>query len=101
MTQAAKIIQLKEQGLRNKEIATTLGCSYGNVSTVLWRAKMSGPKARPITTDDCVYVNLRRWMNDNKICKRKLNWLVFGTYENAHYIVRLMRGEVDPRKKNN
>ena len=60
-----EIIALREKGLTQKEIATTLGVSRQRVSQVL--GKYSPHLADIITKDQCVYEGLRKWMNENRI----------------------------------
>jgi hypothetical protein len=65
MTTTETIICLHKQGLSRKEIAVAIGKPTNYVNAIIHRAGLSANKRfpRPYTEKDCVYVNLRNWMN--------------------------------------
>lgn len=61
-----QIRALRKQGLTYRKIAEQFGCSYQYVAQVCGRKcdyRFSTIK------DTCIYPNLRKWMNDNRISR--------------------------------
>lgn len=61
---------LRDQGLTYQEIADRLGISRQAVNMSL--AGYNPRLFRHVTETGCIYPNLRRWMNDNKVSPREL-----------------------------
>lgn len=89
--------RLREQGLKQREIAEMFGVSIQYVSLVCGK----GNPARFVpVSSNCVYPNLRKWMNENKVSKSELLRRM-GMDVNTSNSLRLgayMLGETYPRK---
>ena len=59
---------LRDQGLRYKDIAEKFGCSKQYVAQVC--GKHDPAHFLPIG-DECIYPNLRKWMNENKVSRKE------------------------------
>ena len=88
---------LREQGLKHREIAEKFGCSRQYVAMVC--GKCDPAYFSPIG-DDCIYPNLRKWMNENKVSRkefiRRMGLAEFGG--NHERFSKCLRGESHPRK---
>ena len=88
---------LREQGLTHGEIAKVFGVSRQYVSHVC--GKCDPAYFIPIGSE-CIYPNLRKWMNENKVCRgefvRRMG-LVLHT-NNIERFGRCLRGEYHPPK---
>ena len=60
----------REKGKTYQEIAKQFGVSYQAVAVAL--GKHHPGHTRPLTEKQCIYPNLRRWMNENKISQAEL-----------------------------
>lgn len=89
---------LRDQGMKYKEIAEKIGVSSQYVSMVCGKCD---PAYFQYVDESCIYPNLRKWMNDNKITRREFlrrmglmpytgNYERFGSY---------LRGTNYPRKQ--
>ena len=88
---------LREQGLKHREIAERFGVSHQYVAMV---CSTCDPRHYIHIGDECVYPNLRNWMNENKIPRRELLRRI-GLEAHANNYRRLnkyLRGEEQPRK---
>jgi transcriptional regulator with XRE-family HTH domain len=61
---------LRDKGMTYQQIADHLGISYQAVANVL--SKNNPGRFQFVHENGCVYPNLRRWMNENKVGKREL-----------------------------
>ncbi len=88
---------LREQGLKHREIAERFGVSHQYVAMVCGTCD---PRYYIHIGDECVYPNLRNWMNENKISRKELLRRI-GVEPLANNYSRLnkyLRGEAQPRK---
>ena len=88
---------LREQGLKHREIAEVFGVSRQYVADVC--GKCDPAHFIPIG-EDCIYPNLRKWMNENKIPRKEFVKRM-GLTHNSSNIERLgkcIRGEYQPPK---
>ena len=68
MTKKGKILDLRKEGLKYKEIADQVGCSVQYVAQI---CSKGNPGHFRFVGDDCVYPNLRKWMNENKVSRKE------------------------------
>lgn len=57
----------REKGLTYRQIAEKHGVSFQTVAQACGKSDAS--KFRAFTESDCVYPNLRKWLNDNKVSR--------------------------------
>lgn len=88
---------MRDQGMKYREIAEKFGVSQQYVAIVC--GKYSPHRFVPIG-DKCIYPNLRKWMNENKITRREfLRRMSYeGSSENYVRLGRIITGERDPSK---
>lgn len=93
-----KMLMLREQGLTYREIAEKLGVSNQYVSMVCGKFE---PAHFQYIGDNCVYPNLRNWMNEHKVSRREFLRRMGLTGNNGNYerFASYMRGESHPRKQ--
>ena len=73
---------LRDQGLKHKEIAEKFGCSRQYVAMVC--SKCDPAYFIPIG-EECVYPNLRKWMNENKVSRKEFLRRMGLTPHNTNY----------------
>lgn len=61
---------LRDKGMTYQQIADRLGISHQAVAQAL--SKHNPRRFQFVPENGCVYPNLRRWMNENKVGKREL-----------------------------
>lgn len=101
MTERTKAyIQARESGLSYREIGEMFGVSFQTVAQVC--GKYQPRQFQFVTETGCVYPNLRKWMNENRVSRREVvrrmglidtnpgSVSLFGDY---------MRGKHDPPKR--
>lgn len=86
----AQMVAMHERGMTNPEIARELGCSLQNVAQIL--CKEGKAHFRPYSSERCIYIGLRSWLNKNRIgiaelCRRKYGRQ--GGNEASHFRERL------------
>lgn len=88
----------RDNGLTYKQIAEKYGVSIQRVGQACGK---ENPKHFRMIQDNCIYPNLRNWMNDNKVSRKALaQRMGFVGYESTQYkIGQYMKGENDPPKK--
>lgn len=93
----AKMIELRNSGMTHREIAKRFGCSPQYVAVV---CSKSYPAHFIPIGDNCVYPNLRRWMNEHKINRRELMRRMGLTLHASNYsrLNDYLRGASLPRK---
>lgn len=70
----------RAQGMTYKQISEKYGVSKQRVQQLVGGdTKHAICCFRGITEKDCIYPNLRKWMNDNKISKAELCRRMYGT----------------------
>ena len=88
---------MRESGMKHREIAEVFGVSKQYVADVC--GKCDPAYFVPIGSE-CIYPNLRKWMNDNKVSRRefmKRMGLTPHTNNNERFC-RCLRGEYQPPK---
>ena len=97
MDKKEKMKLLREQGITCQEIADMFGVSRQRVHQVC--GKTHPGYFRPIG-DECIYPNLRKWMNENKVSRKEfLQRMGLSPYsENQAQFGRYVRGECQPKK---
>lgn len=88
---------LRDEGLKCREIAERFGVTPQYVSQVC--ADYNPARFRYVD-EYCVYPNLKKWMNDNKISRNELLRRMGVTVHsnNSGRLSTYMRGQCDPRK---
>ena len=88
---------LRDQGLKYREIAERFGVSVQYVSMV---CASYAPERFQVIDGNCVYPNLRKWMNDNKVSRSELLRRMGITVHpnNSGRLSSYMRGQCEPRK---
>lgn len=92
-----QIRQLRNQGLKYREIAEKVGVSTQYIAHVCGE---SNPARFKPAGKECVYPNLRKWINENKVSRSELLRRM-GIEVNTISLKRLgyyIRGEANPRK---
>lgn len=98
MTKKEQIIQMRQQGLKCKDIADALGCSRQYISMVCGGRS---PSRFQYIGDKCIYPNLRKWMNENKVSRTELLRRMGLVTKTANYtrITNYIYGQYDPSKR--
>jgi hypothetical protein len=73
------MIALREQGLSYAEIGKKLNYSKQRVFQIIGGTSINF--FRPISKEACVYVGIRKWMNENKINRNTLTRMIWGQIE--------------------
>ena len=81
--QKAKMIEMKESGLTFVEIGEAFGISKQRVYQLI--GGQFRKHFNKITPKDCIYPNMRKWMNDNQISRSELTRRMFGDRHGVHY----------------
>lgn len=90
---------MRENGMTYREIAEKCGCSYQNVAQALANRKVV--RFRHFTEKSCAYPNLRKWLNDNRVCTDELLRRIYGHNAGGNTrqrYVEILKGRVDPKK---
>lgn len=97
MSKRKQMQALRAQGLKYKEIGERLGVSAQYVAVVCGKGDQA--YYRPVG-DECVYPNLRKWMNKNKVSRREFLRRMGLTAHTGNYerLTSYLRGETEPRK---
>lgn len=97
MTKKEQMRLMREQGLTYREIGEALGVSKQWVATALGK---QNPKNFKVVGDKCIYPNLRKWMNDNKISRseflRRMGYTACAN--NSIELRSIMNGVLQPKK---
>jgi transcriptional regulator with XRE-family HTH domain len=97
MNKKEKMKLLREQGFKHQEIADMFGVSRQYVADVCGNCD---PAYFIPIGDECVYPNLKKWMNENKVSRRefiKRMGLTPHTSNHARFN-KCVRGEYQPPK---
>lgn len=88
---------MREHGLKHREIAEVFGVSRQYAADVCGK---SDPAYFIPIGDDCIYPNLRKWMNKNKISRKEfLRRMGLSEHSaNTGRFGRFIKGEQHPRK---
>ena len=98
MADKTQIIKDRESGMTCQQVAEKHGTTKQYVSQITCRCRRSGHKS--VTADQCIYPNLRNWMNDHKISRPELldrMYLSNLARSLANEIVKLIHIEDEPR----
>jgi hypothetical protein len=95
--QRAKALEMRYSGATYQEIGDSLGVSHQRAYQLVncqYRGRFKRIK-------DCIYPNLKNWMNENRIGKGDLVVLMGFTRqpENQHRLTRIMKGQQNPNKE--
>ena len=93
-----RMVEDREAGLTHREIAKKHGVSIQYVSFVV--GKYDPRYFKYVTEKGCVYPNLRRWLNENKISAAELLRRMYldPAHGNIERLRNVMRGRSSPRK---
>jgi hypothetical protein len=94
-----EMLIMKRDGATYEEIGKAFNISKQRVYQII--GEESKAHFREITSAECIYPNLRKWMNDNRISRSELTRRAFGDGHRVHYshIYHTLRGEsADLRK---
>lgn len=89
--------RLREQGLKYREIAAILGCTTQYVASICCK---TNPTYFTYIGKECVYPNLRNWMNENKVSRKKLLEKMGLAVHTSNYdrMLKYLNGYCFPRK---
>ena len=94
-----KILELREQGRTYQSIADEIGCSKQYVGLVCGKANPN--HFQYVREEACIYPNLRKWMNDNKVSRNEI--IRLGQDEKMTgsrvHLTEIMKGKSDPPKR--
>ena len=92
-------LAMRDKGMTYQQIADHFGVSYQAVANSL--SKHNPRLFRYVSETGCVYPNLRRWMNDNKVGKRELlrRCGLGCAPNNVARMERYLCGRIDPPKR--
>ena len=98
MANKTQIIADRESGITCQQVAEKHGITKQYVSQITGKCRMSGHKA--ITESQCVYPNLRKWMNEHNVSNSELLCRMYlsPVAGNISKIGRIMDGETMPKK---
>lgn len=83
-----QMLKMRKQGMTFAEIGNQMGVSRQRVYQMI--GHISEAHFRPLTKKDCVYVGIRNWMNNNKVCKTEFIRRIYNRAE-AQTVVRYSR----------
>ena len=94
----SKILELREQGKTYQEIADEVGCTKQYIGQVC--GKYNPSMFHFITESECIYPNLRKWMNENKISRKELirRSGIYETTNHSSHLSYIMTGYAQPPK---
>ena len=86
-----QLLDLRDEGLTYEEIGEKVGISRQRVYQLIGGEK---PLFRAVNEDYCVYPNIRRYMNENRISVTQLTRLAYGDVHtsNIQRMHRLLEG---------
>lgn len=89
----------RERGMTYREIADKYGVSKQNVAQAC--GKMRDNWFKPYTSDEVVYPNLLRWLNENRISRSEMLRRMGQAWGVAHQgdLTRWFRGASYPQKR--
>lgn len=91
--------QERKKGLTYRQIADKYGVSYQNIALACGKAQPRG--FRWFTESSCVYPNVRKWLNENKISVRELTHRLGWEWHKSNFdkVTEYIRGDCYPRKE--
>lgn len=87
----------RDAGETYDAIARRFGVSRQAVWSVLHKERKPWQN---ITQSECIYPNLRGWMNDNRVSVPELSERVTGDRDNGASVRKWIAGDMNPNKKN-
>lgn len=89
----ALMVDMRRKGMTLREIADDTGLSYQQVFADLKGCGIDG-YFRAFTPKKCIYPNLRRWLNENRVTTKELCLRMYGNdlAANRQSISRFMKG---------
>lgn len=98
MADKSKMLEDRESGMKYVDIARKHGVSYQRVAFAL--SKYNPKRFSYVREDACIYPELRKWMNDNKVSRselvRRMNYEVAAG--NIEKLSDIMKGKINPKK---
>ena len=96
---ADEYLELRAQGKTCREIAELYGVTTQAVSQVIAQ-NGTGIGFRAFNETACIYPNLRRWLNENKVSRQQLARLIglVSYHYSANRVAGWLKGETDPPK---
>lgn len=93
-------LEERNNGLNNRQIAEKYGVSYQAVASVI--AKADPSRFQPFTKKQVVYPSLRRWLNENRVCKRAFLQMMgcIPGGRNTENLNNWFKGKTYPNKQN-
>jgi transcriptional regulator with XRE-family HTH domain len=93
-----QMVDDRDAGMTYKQIAEKHGCSVQYVGRVV--GKYNPKNFHAVTETGCIYPNLIKWMNDNKISASELVRRMYlePLPDNINRLRNVMRGHSNPRK---
>lgn len=92
-------LALREQGMTYRQIADHFGISYQAVAQAL--AEYNPKHFKRVSESGCIYPNLRKWLNDNKVGKSELvrRCGYANVYRNKNRFDYYLTGRNEPPKR--
>ena len=92
MSKKTEMIKMREAGMTYENIGKAFGISKQAVFAAIGGDVRK--RFKPITSEDCIYPNLRKWMNDNRVTRSELCRKFFGNTNPVchHNVSKFMRG---------
>lgn len=89
---AEQMKQLRQQGMSYEEIGKVMGISKQRVYQVIGGTVKNWFKE--ITPEVCIYPNLRKWLNENRVNRSELTRMVYGntSARNKQLIYSILKG---------
>jgi len=97
MTKKEQMMLMREHGMKHREIAEVFGVSRQHVASVCGKCD---PAYFIPVGDECVYPNLRKWMNKNKVSRQEfLRRMGLAPHTKNHErLSSYISGKSNPRK---
>lgn len=91
------LIELREQGLTYQEIGEKVGLSKQRIYQLIGGNKKTKASIKP---RQCMYHNIRKWMNSNNVSMNALTRIIYGNCNpaNVYRIRNRLNGTVEPTK---
>ena len=70
-------LEERDKGMTYAEIAAKYGVSHQAVAQTC--ARRSACHFKPYTEKECIYPNLRKWLNENRVMRNELARRMYGT----------------------
>lgn len=96
-----QVLELTDQGYTFSEIGRRCGCTRQYVTQILKRSNVSISDFRKLSEDNCVYPNILKWWNENRMTYPKFLSSMDMVYHqnNITRLKKYLRGDGNPRKE--